>query len=133
MKPTGTPINLGTIVFPGIYYLYNGDFLVYIGKGENVIERILARKREGRFFFDGYTISQVPPKNLDRVYAEELLKYNPPANFDYPAPVTSYRTMEQLKAELGMGAVAIKKLIKEHGAEPIVYNNAVYYNIEDLK
>lgn len=64
----------------GIYFLWRGDELVYVGQSRNLTERVLGHIQMGSKVFDGVSYIEHPLKGLtrfERFLIERLLpKYN---------------------------------------------------------
>tara|TARA_R100000234_G_scaffold117739_1_gene96753 strand:+ start:19 stop:696 length:678 start_codon:yes stop_codon:yes gene_type:complete len=81
-------LNLGTIKSTrqpihricGVYFLFKGEELIYIGQSINVMGRINTHNIEG---WDTFSYVEVPKSDLDIVEKEYILKYKPRKNGTY--------------------------------------------------
>lgn len=72
----------------GIYFLYDNDTIVYIGKSKNLASRILAHTDDGVKIFNSYKILIIPKNEnltmIEKFYIEKYKpKYNKNCNIDY--------------------------------------------------
>lgn len=56
----------------GIYFLFQGSTVVYVGKAVSVLARICDHVRQGRKKFDGYSYIACSPENLGAAEAEYI-------------------------------------------------------------
>jgi excinuclease UvrABC nuclease subunit len=63
----------------GIYYLWDGAEVLYVGKSINVQKRI-ARHRSARLDFSGYFVDTCAPLELDRREAQAIAEFSPKHN-----------------------------------------------------
>jgi len=81
-------LNLGTIKstrqpvhrITGIYFLFKGEVLIYIGQSINIMGRINTHNIED---WDTFSYVEVPKYDLDRIEKEYILKYKPEKNGTY--------------------------------------------------
>lgn len=66
-----------TLNLSGVYFLYSGKTLVYIGQSKHVPTRVERHVRNGRINFDRVSILRVNPKDLLKVEEECIAKYKP--------------------------------------------------------
>ena len=76
--------------YRGIYFLYDGDELVYVGQAENVLVRLSAHRKETSKEFDSFSWISMPNGNLNQTKAEYISQYRPRLNKNLPAN-TRYR------------------------------------------
>lgn len=66
----------GTYSRSGIYFLWRGDAVVYVGQTRNVIKRVIEHMAERAKVFDGVSFAPCPPRELaktERFFIEALL------------------------------------------------------------
>jgi hypothetical protein len=68
------------VVSSGVYFLYNNDELVYIGKAQNIAKRILEHIVEGTKPFNRVMYELVPVDSLSRVETILIKALKPPFN-----------------------------------------------------
>jgi prophage regulatory protein len=68
----------------GIYFLIDGDQIVYIGKSINVFARIAEHQRNNEKKFDTFTYIQIPIDQLDEFEVEYINAYKPKYNVVIP-------------------------------------------------
>ena len=59
----------------GIYFLFSGDELVYVGKSLNAIARVHSHKKENIKRFDSYSVIECEEKELEKLEAEYIKKF----------------------------------------------------------
>ena len=64
----------------GVYFLYAGDELVYIGQSKNVVGRVASHCSDEYKEFTTYSFIDVPYHKLREVEAELISKYRPRYN-----------------------------------------------------
>ena len=63
----------------GIYFLYNGDELIYIGQSRSILSRIGQHVKGGKSF-DSYTFVECDEEDLDSMEAGYIKHYHPSMN-----------------------------------------------------
>ena len=85
--PTNELLNLDAIrttrkgvpsAISGIYFLFSGDRLVYIGQSVDVERRVINHAEA--LTFDSYGLIECPPEHLDELEAAYILRFKPPEN-----------------------------------------------------
>lgn len=64
---------------PGIYILFDGDMVVYVGQSRNVLSRLASHASKGRAFTSYYVIPCLV-ENLDRMERHYIDALSPPGN-----------------------------------------------------
>ncbi len=64
----------------GIYFLKNGDEVVYVGQSNDMETRIETHRRKGKIGFDGYDFEELPIEELNEKEAFFITKFNPKYN-----------------------------------------------------
>lgn len=64
---------------PGVYLLFIGEAVVYIGKSNNVLKRIADHATKGRPF-DSYAHIECGPDEIDALEVELIKKFLPAGN-----------------------------------------------------
>lgn len=75
MKLERSPVCTG----PGVYILYNGEEITYVGKSMNVLVRLASHASKGRAF-TAYSVIPCLPDDLDAVETELINRLKPPQN-----------------------------------------------------
>lgn len=65
---------------PGIYFLFKGGELVYVGKTINFMQRLTDHIRVGRIEYDTYNLIACPLADLDALEALYVRHYKPRLN-----------------------------------------------------
>jgi len=65
---------------PAVYFLYDGDEIVYIGQSKEVFGRIASHVRDGEKQFDSFAIIHVSAVELDAVEKANIEAYRPRYN-----------------------------------------------------
>ena len=63
----------------GIYFLYDGDKLVYIGQSKSILARI-GQHMNTEKPFDSYALIECDEEDLDSMEAQYIRHYQPPLN-----------------------------------------------------
>lgn len=126
---TRKPYKLGEIT--GVYFLFRGKQLMFVGYAVDVMVRIGQHWAKREIDFDSYNIVECDLEAIALVAAHFIAKYRPPLNQVLPAqPV--YKTVKQLRFELDVGAIEIKRWIKEREI-PNVNGYYRLWDFEDFK
>jgi hypothetical protein len=64
----------------GIYFLFLGGALQYIGQSANVFTRVAAHRKGGAISFDDWVVISAPLGDLDAIEANYIRKFKPPFN-----------------------------------------------------
>lgn len=64
---------------PGIYILFSGEMVTYVGQSRNVIKRITSHAEKGRAF-DSYYVIPCLPDDLDAMERRYIEMLDPPEN-----------------------------------------------------
>ena len=71
---------LSSVTKPALYFLYDGEELVYIGQSREVLGRIATHIRLGEKVFDSFAIVHVPDAELLDIERENIREYRPKYN-----------------------------------------------------
>ena len=63
----------------GVYFLFSGSTLAYIGSSANCLVRFREHKRDGKEF-DSYFILETTKAKMLALEAQYIARYNPPLN-----------------------------------------------------
>lgn len=77
-----------------IYFLFNKDDIVYIGRTKRLEDRILAHKK-GDFIFDSYSVLEVDEEDFSDLEKYYIFKYKPMYNKKFPTE-TWYKDYQSL-------------------------------------
>lgn len=69
----------------GVYFLYLGGQLQYIGQSRNIYSRIAKHMESAPFEFDRFVVSDCAPGELAEKEAAAIRLFEPKWNRDYPA------------------------------------------------
>ena len=69
----------------GVYMLYLGDKLQYIGQSRSIMERVAAHTKMASFDFDSVRVFPCAEADLTRKEAEAIRTLEPPCNREYPS------------------------------------------------
>lgn len=95
----------------GIYFLFSGEEIVYVGQGQVVEERIYDHRKNKEF--DSYYIIEIKEGDLNDIEAYFIIKYQPKYNNSVPGN-SRFLMMQKLKERYNSNAHVIKKAIKKH-------------------
>lgn len=94
----------------GIYFLFSGEDLVYVGQSTNIPARLSSHMGKGGIEFDSYTCIGCQPHRLDELEALYTLKFQPKANVhDDGRPKHSWVVGTLKKTKLD-GRMAIRRV-----------------------
>lgn len=108
--PIFTSTNLKIRMIRGIYFLFDGDEIVYIGQSENIYKRVGTHLSDK--IFDSWNYIEYPDENLDELEAEYILKYKPKYNQSIPSN-SIWLSSGAIKIKFGIGKRELKQLIKK--------------------
>lgn len=98
----------------GLYFLVEDNELVYIGKSDNIMNRILTHRREGRKKFDSFFIIPVELScDLPELEAEFIDRYKPKYNVHIP-PGPQYKTPREIALILHTEEKEVWRVVLEH-------------------
>lgn len=109
----------------GIYLLFDGEEVVYVGQSVDVHSRALAHKN--RFAFDSYTFLRCEADCLNLLEATLVLAFNPKENHKLPAnPVwgSPHTIASKLDLEL--------YVVKQYAEEQQLKNIRGYFELHDF-
>ena len=112
----------------GIYFLFDGSTLVYIGQSENIFKRVPIHLETKKF--DSWNYIEFVEDDLNILQAEYILKYRPKCNASIPK---NNRWMSQslIKEIHNIGKVETNKMILNNEVEYIIFRGTKY--IKDFK
>lgn len=113
----------------GIYCLWLGDLLVYIGQSESIMERIFKHKYEKEF--DGFTFFVCEKHELNEVEAQLILEHQPLYNRSIPVN-KDFISYNQIKRQYGFSKPEIKRMVLGCGIEPIAFKNSLFVKTAEL-
>lgn len=64
--------------FSGIYFLFDGDEIVYVGQSKNVWKRLAQHSKDK--LFNGYTVLSCDPASLDDIEKHYIKEFSPKYN-----------------------------------------------------
>jgi hypothetical protein len=64
----------------GVYFLFKGRALLYVGQSMCVSNRIASHRASGKIQFDNWIVIAAEPDDLDAVEAVYIRRYSPPHN-----------------------------------------------------
>lgn len=68
----------------GVYFLLDGNEIVYVGQSKNVPSRLIAHFRSGEMAFDRWWYQPCPERLLLRLEAHYISAFSPKYNFSAP-------------------------------------------------
>lgn len=98
-------INIQEVCMPdilcGVYLLFSGEQIVYVGKSINVVPRIFQHKREGQKVFDKAYFLPCHASKLDEIEGSLIYAFRPKYNGTARAPL---RFIGRVLQEIGLSA-----------------------------
>lgn len=100
----------------GIYFLWKGSEIVYVGKSTDCHFRAIRHAKEGEKHFDSYTILECKPEKLDHLENYYVLTYTPQYNISLPSG-GNLMSWEVLAANSVYSKRELRSLLKKDGIE----------------
>jgi len=107
----------------GVYFLFEGDDIVYIGQSRDIHQRIT--NHYATKVFDSWNYIKIKPSELDIREAEYIIEYRPIYNKGLPIN-DIWIPQATLKREWGIGKVEMKRMIRDGEVESFTLNNRNY-------
>lgn len=102
----------------GVYFLLQGDHVVYVGQAKNVKKRIAEHKADPEKVFDAYSFLPCDAEDLDTLEALYIMHLRPKQNKRQPGLYNILRATRKLPKNLKMpDAEAIQGLIERESTE----------------
>ena len=112
----------------GIYFLIKDNVIVYVGQTRNSESRIYSHFNDASKEFDSYSFIPCHEDELNDMEAYYVVTLNTEYNMTMP-PNNVFKSVPQLKAIFGKGALDIRKAIKKARAK--IYFGS-YYMVSDI-
>lgn len=100
----------------GIYFLINGDSVVYVGQGKDVDARICFHLSDGEKEFTHYSFIACSSAQRNDLEAHYIFTLRPIYNKNFPEN-KNYKSIPALKKIFGTNAHPIKKIIRLHSLQ----------------
>lgn len=114
-----------------IYFLLQGDEIVYVGQADNVGVRLRAHQKDKQF--DSYYDIQCEKEEANSLEHYFILKFSPKYNREPGGRHAGYYSLDQIKRKLGIGRVHLKHMISEHEIASFYWGGTCYYKLEDFR
>lgn len=112
-----------------IYFLFDGEELVYVGQTTNIYQRIGVHMKKKTFDSFSKIKVDLSQKELDLLETHYILNFKPKYNNRLPEN-PFYKTFYQIQKIIGTRRTKeIKKMIKETGAEQVGFG---CYDVRDF-
>ena len=85
----------------GVYFLYQGDEIVYVGQAMSVYSRVGVHKKTGEIAFDSFSFISLDIEEADAVESRYILELQPKHNSTVPLYVNITSLRNRVKAILG--------------------------------
>lgn len=118
----------------GIYFLFQGDELVYLGQSTDIASRIITHKRRNLFQFDHYCYYYLSPTDdsTNDIEAELIILLKPKYNESLPC-CNKYQTIKRAAKTFKVSPWLLKRIIKHGEIEAYLLNSEYYLNTYQLK
>ena len=113
-----------------IYFLFDGDEIVYVGQCKNGILRINEHSASKGKKFDSYCYIECDKRKLNQTEFEYIVKFAPKYNKSLP-PNNKYIAISGFIKKHSIPLVAYKNISIK--SETITLGNRTYHKISDLK
>jgi hypothetical protein len=122
----GTPF-----VYPGVYFLLQGEEVIYVGQSTDIPSRVLSHRRTKDF--DRYATMPVPRDWLSEVEAEYILHYQPELNRSLPKN-RWYQSAADASKTLGISSKQdIYRMCLSLKIEPTIFIGEIYYPVAKMQ
>ena len=111
----------------GIYFLFQGDTVVYVGQSADIQSRLSVHMSDENKEFDSYAYFEFPYGDLDMQEGDYIMEYQPFLNSTMPKG-SRWKSQAQLKTILNTKALPIKRWVKKNLIRPV---NG-FYNVADF-
>jgi len=111
----------------GLYYLYDGDELVYIGSSDSVFARVGCHSDKT---WDHFAVIECGKDERYILEAREILEYQPKYNMGVPSN-QRYMSKKLLKDALGIDGHAVNHILRS--VSTWTFRGLIYADIEDCK
>lgn len=119
-----------SIAIRGLYFLLQGDDVVYVGQSEDILIRAHSHRKDKKY--DGFSYLEFPEGNLNDLEAEYIIKCQPICNLTMP-PNEKYKSLPVIRNMTNVNLWAVKRFIVLEGIRPVTHFNAIpYYKISDF-
>lgn len=107
----------------GIYFLFDGDEIVYVGQSVDIMTRVGAHLRDK--VFDSFNYIECDLCDLNNLEATYILELKPKYNQALPQN-DFWLSSNILKRQLGISKKELKKMIKEQNIEVMYFLGTLY-------
>ena len=107
----------------GIYFLFDGSNLVYIGQSENIFKRVPIHLETKKF--DNWNYIEFVEDDLNILEAEFILKYQPKYNKSIPKN-NRWLSQSLIKKIHNIGKVETNRMVLNNEVECIVFDKTKY-------
>jgi hypothetical protein len=122
----GTPF-----VYPGVYFLLQGEEVIYVGQSADIPSRVLSHRRTKDF--DRYATMPIPRDWLSEVEAEYILHYQPELNRSLPKN-RWYQSAADASKTLGISSKQdIYRMCLSLKIEPTIFIGEIYYPVAKMQ
>lgn len=117
---------------PGIYFLFRGEEIVYVGKSLWATARVFVHQRDKDKDFDSFTILSFLAEQLDDKELEYICKFRPVYNNSLTANLT-LKTKRGWATTLGIKVGVVGKHIRKNKILPyVILRGRSYYHRNDM-
>ena len=115
-----------------VYFLLDGEEIVYVGKSINYHQRLKAHSKNKKF--DSYYLLKCKnEKEMDILEFDFIVKFEPKYNSVLPAS-EYYFSVNKIKEKLNIGAWDFKRFVKREKVTPIAnLSGNLYYDIRKFE
>lgn len=114
----------------GIYFLFDGEDIVYVGQSTEVELRIQKHRKEGRKKFDSWNFIECPATWLDDMETDCIIHFDPKYNKSLPRN-KRFISREGIKKRFGMNWNSAKKMLNKSNVSPCWRNR--YWRIDEVR
>lgn len=117
---------------PGIYFLFRGNDIVYVGKSLWAKERVFVHQRDKDKYFDSFTILPFLIEQLEDKELEYIFKFQPIYNKSLP-PNQNIKPKHGWAAALGVKVGVIGRHIRKNKILPCAtFKGRLYFHKNDM-
>ena len=111
----------------GIYFLFDGDEIVYIGQSVNILARVGVHFFDKNKQFNSFAYIEYPLGTLAELEAEYILIFVPKYNANPPGN-SKWQSLDVIKKRTGIGKNALKKFVRQNK----IQNLGGYFLVSDF-
>lgn len=121
-----------------VYYLLDGDEVVYVGISSNVMHRIGTHKSSKDKYFDSFMVVEIPDdEDIELIEFFEITKFQPKYNSSQVSGNIGFKRLESYRRDVSLGEpnlTQLKKAVTRYydGLPPSIHG-VNFYTYDEIK